>query len=102
MYRIASHLWRTRDGRLVPTGHPDAQTLAYAAGDHITDDLAVREGLKAMERPRDKSMPKPADKSGLSELQRLRERASELGVVVDGRWSAARLRQEIATKEDSQ
>jgi hypothetical protein len=45
MYEVTRHLWRTKDGRLVPTGHIDAQILAYARHDHIPDDIAAREGL---------------------------------------------------------
>lgn len=31
-------LWRTADGKLVPDGHPDAETLAYGPADEVTGD----------------------------------------------------------------
>ena len=34
------HYWRTADGRLVETGHLDAEILAYPAGSEIPDDVA--------------------------------------------------------------
>lgn len=71
------HYWRTADGRLVPTGHVDAQVLAYPKGDDIPDDVATELGLldppsnkqtaakpadKARTRPTDEGRAKPGDK----------------------------------------
>lgn len=58
------HYWRTKDGRFVPTGHPDAEVLAHPAGSELPDDVARDLGLldpPAKEAP--KQAPKPADKS---------------------------------------
>jgi hypothetical protein len=45
LYNVERHLWRTKDGRLVPTGDLDAWILAYAKGDQIPEEIALREGL---------------------------------------------------------
>ena len=75
MYKVPQHIWRTQDGALVPSGHPDAAILAYAAGDELSDHDAEAKGLlavypeekkaakKAVAKPADKSVSKPADKS---------------------------------------
>lgn len=73
MYRVPRHIWRDKDGNLVPDGHPDAAFLAHAAGDELTDHDAQARGLhtvypeKSRRKPADKAMPKPADKSGQPE-----------------------------------
>jgi hypothetical protein len=54
------HYWRTADGRLVPTGHPDAEVLAYPAGDDLPDEVARELGL--LDPPQAKQAPKPAAK----------------------------------------
>jgi hypothetical protein len=46
-YRVPEHVWRTRDGRLVLTGHPDAAILAYPRGDEMSEDEARRLGIVA-------------------------------------------------------
>jgi hypothetical protein len=61
------HYWRTADGRLVPTGHLDAEVLAYPAGDTLPDDVAQDLGLlgdkpKQAAPPAIKARAKPADK----------------------------------------
>lgn len=64
------HYWRTADGRFVPTGDLDAETLVYAKGDEIPADVARKVGLldppkpaaKQADRPADKSRTRPADK----------------------------------------
>jgi hypothetical protein len=72
---VPHHVWRTADGRYVPTGHPDAAVLAHAAGDDVADSLAHEIGLaaylgegaaasgKSAGKPQDKAAPRPADKS---------------------------------------
>jgi hypothetical protein len=45
LYEVPRHLWRTKDGGLVESGHPDAERLAYARGDQIPIEKAVAEGL---------------------------------------------------------
>lgn len=44
-YRVPEHIWRTKDGRLVLTGDPDAAFLAYARGDEMSEDEAQRRGV---------------------------------------------------------
>jgi hypothetical protein len=56
------HYWRTADGRLVPTGHPDGEVLAYAKGDTLPDEVAKQLGLLDPPAP-PKQAVKPADKS---------------------------------------
>jgi hypothetical protein len=63
------HYWRTADGRLVHTGHIDAEVLAYPAGSEIPDDVARAAGLldppvqaKQAPKPADKARAKPAEK----------------------------------------
>lgn len=64
------HYWRTADGRLVPTGHLDAEVLVYPKGTELPDEVAYDLGLlerpkpvaKQAERPADKSRARPADK----------------------------------------
>jgi predicted alternative tryptophan synthase beta-subunit len=55
------HYWRTADGRLVETGHSDAEVLAYTAGDEIPDDVARKNGL--VPAPEAKHAPAPANKA---------------------------------------
>lgn len=62
------HYWATTDGRLVPTGHPDAGVLTYPKGDDIPDDVAQELGLiesapakQATAKPADKARAKPTD-----------------------------------------
>lgn len=46
--------------------------------------------------------PYPADEivpDAVDDLQALRDQASELGIAVDGRWRAERIKQEIAAKQ---
>lgn len=57
------HYWNTADGRLVPTGDVDAETLAYAKGDDLPDDVARAVGLLDPPKPAAKQADKPADKS---------------------------------------
>jgi len=38
-YVTPRHLWLTKDGRYVGTGDLNAETLAYAAGDEVPDDV---------------------------------------------------------------
>ncbi len=67
-YRVPAHVWRTTDGRLVKSGHPDAAVLAYAAGDEMSEDEAKRRGIVdalAGGEAADRS-PKPAAKPGLT------------------------------------
>lgn len=107
MFTVESNLWRTASGDLVETGHPDAAVLAYPSGTKLPDDVADREGLKAKPRSQDKAaaksadkaVSKPADKSG-DDLEALRAEAEKVGVAVDKRWGADRLRQEIADAKD--
>lgn len=54
-YRIRAHLWRTPDGRLVPTGHADATVLAYPAGTEMAESEACARGIiAALEEQGDK------------------------------------------------
>ena len=103
MFVLGHHLWRTADGRLVKTGHPDAVVLAHAAGTEFTDTQAEMLGLKAVPKPADKAMSKPADKAmpapqnkTVGDLEELRKQAEEAGVRVDNRWGPERLRQELS------
>jgi hypothetical protein len=103
MFVLEHHVWRTADGRLVRTGHPDAAVLAHAAGTEFTDAQAEHLGLKAMRKPADKSIAKPADKAmpapqnkTVGDLEELRKQAEEAGVRVDNRWGPERLRQELS------
>lgn len=57
------HYWRTADGRLVPTGHLDAEVLVYAKGDELPDDAARQAGLLDPPKPAAKQAERPADKS---------------------------------------
>lgn len=59
MSTTPAHLWETADGDLVPTGHPDAVFLKYAAGDEVPKDAKVRDEKQA--RPASNKMRKPAD-----------------------------------------
>lgn len=53
--------------------------------------------------PPNKQRAKPGDKSGKpASVAELRERAAELGVQVDNRWGADRLRKEIAVAQDGE
>jgi hypothetical protein len=73
MFKVKRHLWRTADGRLVETGHPDAAVLAFTAGQEIPDETAHREGLlppKQAAKPADKQAAKPADKAAASPTRR--------------------------------
>lgn len=66
------HLWETADGGLVPTGHPDAMFLKYAAGDEVPDKVIAEltgdtkqrtpQASKSRPKPADKQAPKPDDK----------------------------------------
>jgi hypothetical protein len=73
MFKVPQHIWRTKDGTLVPHGDPDAAFLAYAAGDELSDREAKARGLltvypeKSRRKPADKAMAKPADKSGATD-----------------------------------
>jgi hypothetical protein len=49
LYEVPQHLWRTKDGRLVESGHVAAEQLAYARGDQIPIEKAVAEGLVPIE-----------------------------------------------------
>lgn len=67
-FRVPEHIWRTRDGRLVLSGHPDAAFLAYARGDEMSEAEARRRGILdavAGGQARDKA-PKQAAKPGLT------------------------------------
>lgn len=57
----SERLWRTDKGDLVPDGHPEAVTLAYAEGDDLDaeDEGNVR---KQASKPANKQAPKAADK----------------------------------------
>ena len=57
------HYWHTADGRYVPTGHVDAEALAYAKGDELPDDVARAVGLLEPPKPAAKQAARPADKS---------------------------------------
>lgn len=76
MFHVDKHIWRTADGRLVPTGHADAAVLAYAAGQDVTDDEARRleladvypqptAGTKVAPRAADKLAAQSANKAGV-------------------------------------
>jgi hypothetical protein len=57
------HYWRTSTGGLVPTGHPDAEVLAYPAGDDLPDEVARELGLADPPRATPaKQAPKSASK----------------------------------------
>lgn len=45
--KIPAHMWRTADGRLVPTGHLDAEILAYPAGTELTEDEIEKDPVLA-------------------------------------------------------
>lgn len=105
-YLVPERVYRTANGDLVPHTSVDAAFLAFAAGDQISDEEAERYGVRAYfaksaPKAEDKSAPVPQNKMApapddKSELDSLRETAKELGVKVDGRWNADRLRTEIA------
>lgn len=57
------HYWSTADGRFVPTGHVDAEILAYAKGDDLPDDVALAVGLLDPPKPAAKQADRAADKS---------------------------------------
>lgn len=63
---VTEHVWRTNDGRYVPTGHPEAAFLAYAPGQEVADREAQRIGLvdylKSRSLPQDKAIARPMDK----------------------------------------
>lgn len=69
------HVWKTRDGRLVAAGDPEAATLAYAPGDEVNsaDEEKVRALSENAEQERDeqpaqaKQAAKPADKAAKRE-----------------------------------
>lgn len=103
---VPERVAKTVTGELVPWHSTDAAFLAFAAGDQVSDEEADRLGVRAYF---EKSAPKAEDKSASvpqnkmatapddkSELDSLRETAKALGVKVDGRWNADRLRTEIA------
>jgi hypothetical protein len=74
VFRVAAHVWRTTDGRLVPSGDPDAAFLAYPAGSEFSDQEAARRGLtefgwKAKPKAADKAAPAARNKSGLAGTQ---------------------------------
>lgn len=57
-------LWRTDAGSLVPDGHPDAQTLAYAAGDLLSvEDSNTAAHAKAA-KPAANKARKPTENKG--------------------------------------
>lgn len=65
------HYWRTADGRLVPTGHLDAEVLVYPAGAELPDDVArdlglldppTKQATKQDAKPADKARSRAADK----------------------------------------
>ncbi|WP_433415038.1 hypothetical protein ACQP1V_36275 [Microtetraspora malaysiensis] len=63
MTRAETRLWRTVDGGLVADGHPDAESLAYAEGDEISE--ADQERLveeKKAGRPTNKARKATEDK----------------------------------------
>lgn len=45
VYKVPRHIWRTRDGRLVPDGDLDAAFLAYPAGEELSDHDAKAKGV---------------------------------------------------------
>lgn len=63
---VQGQVWRTNDGRLVPSGDPDAAFLAFAAGQEVADREADRLGLsdylKSRDKPQDKAITRPQDK----------------------------------------
>lgn len=72
-------IYRTRDGRLVWQGDPDAAFLMYPAGREVPRSVLERVGVKQGKKPLDKQAEKPADKaSGLS-VQRLPKRPPASG-----------------------
>jgi hypothetical protein len=50
-------LWRTDDGSLVEDGHPAARLLAYGVDDELEGD-----DVKAVSKPANKQVKKPANK----------------------------------------
>lgn len=54
-------IWRTRDGRHVPDGHPDAAVLAYGPAAKVPD--AVVAELKQHAKPEDKAITHHEDKA---------------------------------------
>lgn len=79
-------IFKTRDGRHVQDGHPDAAFLAYADGDDPPPAVLAELGAKQRSKVADKQASKPADKgtSGLT-VKRLPKRppASGPGSGVD-------------------
>jgi hypothetical protein len=68
-YQVPEHIWRTKDGRLVLTGDPDAAFLAYARGDEMSEDEAKRRGILdavADKKTARDATPKAAVKPGLT------------------------------------
>lgn len=64
--RVDYRVYRTRDGRLVKQGDPDAAFLEYPAGTEVADSVLKEHGLvkesKASAKPADKAVRKPSDK----------------------------------------
>lgn len=76
-YRVPERIYRTKDGRLVRHGDPEAAFLAFPEGEELSDEEAKRFGLLEFEKknrapqpeekqaaqPEDKQAAKPEDKS---------------------------------------
>jgi hypothetical protein len=92
-----------------PVGDPDG-TVVWQPGTRFEQDDPTLDGLPPghvrpvvveVDEPAVQPEPQPelAPSAELG-IGQLRARAEALGVKVDGRWSAARLQQEIGTKGD--
>lgn len=64
-------------------------------GDEFDVNRTQARALKALGKAEDAPAPEPAD----VERDELRAQAERLGVEVDGRWGAARLREAIAAQQ---
>lgn len=57
---IKQHLWRTASGKLVATGHLEAETLAYPAGTELTPAEVAADPVLAELVAAQRNTPKPA------------------------------------------
>lgn len=107
---VARSLWAT-PGMDVPRAEaerlgaveplkPEPESSAAEPESPAVEPDEPAEEVKAAPKPADKQRAKPGDKSAT--VPDLRKQAADLGVQVDNRWGAERLRQEIAGADPSE
>ncbi len=62
--RAERRLWRTAAGGLVPDGHLDALSLAYAPGDEVSNEDAAKLATPKAAKPAANKARKPAENKG--------------------------------------